>query len=90
MRMKRAGGVLAVAIAATALPIVMASPASADQGSCQLYLIDRGYRVGPKVESACKTGADAWNPTRWAGCYYGLIDIGVRQEHVVGACNAAF
>ncbi|MGR4879044.1 hypothetical protein ACIPUC_06370 [Streptomyces sp. LARHCF249] len=90
MKLKRAGGVLAVALAATALPIVVASPASADQGDCQLYLIDRGYNVGPKVESACRNGADTWmNPAAWGQCFYGLTGIGVRQEDAVGACNAA-
>ncbi|UUU42025.1 hypothetical protein [Streptomyces sp. NBC_00162] len=89
MKMKRAVGVLAVAVAATALPIVVAAPASADQGDCQLYLFDRGYNVGPKVESACGTGADRWNPAGWGQCLMGLTGIGVRQEHAVEACNAA-
>lgn len=87
--MKRAVAALAVALAATALPVVVASPAAADQGACQLYLIDRGYRVGPKVESACRTGADTRNVGRWINCYWGLTGIGVRSEDAAGACNAA-
>ncbi|MFE6273185.1 hypothetical protein ACFVQ9_30860 [Streptomyces goshikiensis] len=89
MKLKRAVGALTVAFAAIALPLVVASPASADQGDCQFYLIDRGYKVGPKVVSACKEGAEAWGPTRWPLCYYGLVNIGVRQEDAAGACTAA-
>lgn len=89
MKMKRAMGVMAVALAATALPIVVASPASADQGDCQLYLFDRGYKLGPNVESACRTGAGSLNPTAWGQCFMDLTGIGVRQEHAVKACNAA-
>lgn len=87
--MKRAVGVLAVALAATALPIVVASPASADQGACQLHLFDRGYNVGPKVESACRAGANYKDVGRWINCYWGLTGIGVRSEDAAGACNAA-
>ncbi|MFE9632944.1 hypothetical protein [Streptomyces sp. NPDC006463] len=89
MKLKRAAGALAVALAATALPIVMASPASADQGACQLYLFDRGYQVGPKVESACETGSNPGNPGRWGQCYWGLTAAGVREADAAGACNSA-
>lgn len=89
MELKRAVGALAVAFAALALPLVVASPASADQGHCQFYLVDRGYKVGPKAAAACKEGAEAWPPVRWAYCYSGLVNIGVRQEDAAGACNVA-
>lgn len=79
---------MAAALAAVVLPIVVASPASADQGDCQLYLYDRGYIVGPKVESACKTGANYSNPGRWIRCYWGLTAAGVEVD-AAGACNSA-
>ncbi|MEV6953268.1 hypothetical protein [Streptomyces sp. NPDC051183] len=52
MKLNRVMGVLAVAVAATGLPLVAASPASADQGDCQYYLHSTGYVVGPNVQSA--------------------------------------
>ncbi|WP_369778759.1 hypothetical protein [Streptomyces sp. R33] len=86
---KRALGVLAATFAAAALPIMAASPASADQGACQFSLIDAGYRVGPKAEAACRTGSDSGNPARWIQCYWGLTAIGVTEVEAARACNAA-
>lgn len=88
--MKRAGGFFAAAIVATALPIMVASPASADQGDCQYYLHTVGYQIGPKVEAACKAGANAWHPARFMECYSGLVNIGVWGEHAATACSKAF
>ncbi|MFD8952668.1 hypothetical protein ACFV0B_27895 [Streptomyces xanthophaeus] len=89
MKMKHAGGVLAASLAAMVLPVVVASPASAAQGDCQLYLFDRGYNVGPKVESACRKGANYSNVARWMYCYWDLTAIGVKEVDAAGACNAA-
>ncbi|MFF7297731.1 hypothetical protein [Streptomyces sp. NPDC008265] len=89
MKTKRAAGVLAVFVTVAVLPLMAASPASADQGSCQYYLHERGYKVGPKIESACRTGSDPANPGSWIQCYWGLTGIGVRSEDAAGACNAA-
>ncbi|MFK0253471.1 hypothetical protein [Streptomyces sp. NPDC090445] len=89
MKMKRAGGVLAAVFAAAALPIVVASPASADQGDCQYSLHEAGYVIGPKVEAACKFGADYTNVGAWQGCYLGLANIGVRSEDAITACSMA-
>lgn len=84
-------GALAVTVAATVLPMVAATPASADQGDCQYYLHTQGYRIGPKVESGCKAGSVSVfvNPGRWGSCYFGLTNIGVRKEPAVTACNRA-
>ncbi|MFI8264465.1 MULTISPECIES: hypothetical protein [unclassified Streptomyces] len=86
---KRTAAILATAVAAAALPILMASPASADQGACQFSLIDHGYVVGPKSEAACRTGSDVGNPARWIQCYWGLTAIGVKEVDAARACNAA-
>ncbi|MEV0410887.1 hypothetical protein AB0I68_08770 [Streptomyces sp. NPDC050448] len=85
---KRAVGILAATFAAAALPIMAASPASADQGDCQLSLIDAGYKVGPKVEAACQAGA-RFSPTAYGTCLMGLLDIGVRADHAQLACGRA-
>ncbi|WP_158820582.1 MULTISPECIES: hypothetical protein [unclassified Streptomyces] len=89
MNTKRIGGAFAVALAAASLPILAASPASADQGDCQYYLHEAGYNVGPKVESACRSGANQWNPGRWVICYSELITIGVREGDASAACFKA-
>ncbi|MEU4950300.1 hypothetical protein [Streptomyces lavendulae] len=91
MKKKRAGGVLAAVFAAAALPIVVASPASADQGDCQVYLHEQGYAIGPKVQAACKAGAVSimTNPGRFGDCYWSLTPIGVRSSDAAGACQAA-
>ncbi|MFF4580893.1 hypothetical protein [Streptomyces sp. NPDC001389] len=88
MKKKRAGGVLAAVFVAAALPMVAASPASADQGDCQYSLHEAGYNIGPKVEAACKLGAD-FNPGAYPACYFGLINIGVRIGDAGNACSAA-
>ncbi|MFI6005370.1 hypothetical protein ACIA98_34080 [Streptomyces sp. NPDC051366] len=89
MKMKRVGGVLAAVFVAAALPMVAASPASADQGDCQYSLHQAGYDVGPKIEAACKIGADPFNGAPYAGCYLSLINIGVRHEAADAACSSA-
>ncbi|MEU4357729.1 hypothetical protein [Streptomyces virginiae] len=89
MNMKRMGGALAVAFAAASLPILAASPAAADQGDCQYYLHEAGYNVGPKIESACRSGADPWNPAGWIQCYSALVNIGVREGDASAACFKA-
>ncbi|WP_406182809.1 hypothetical protein [Streptomyces sp. NBC_01006] len=85
---KRAVGVLAATFAAAALPIMAASPASADQGDCQYSLHEAGYTVGPKIEAACKLGAD-FNPAAYPGCYFALVNIGVSSGDASDACYAA-
>ncbi|WP_159045868.1 hypothetical protein [Streptomyces sp. WM6372] len=85
---KRAVGVLAATFAAAALPIVVASPASADQGDCQYYLHEAGYKVGPKIEAACESG-DQFSPTAYGSCLMGLLNIGVRVDHAQSACGLA-
>ncbi|MCX5198204.1 hypothetical protein OOK31_30665 [Streptomyces sp. NBC_00249] len=89
MKMKRAGGVLAAVFAAAALPIVVASPASAAQRDCQYVVFDAGYTVGPKVQAACKFGATILHPGAFHGCYVSLVDIGVRDEIASRACSEA-
>ncbi|MFE2272194.1 hypothetical protein ACFXB4_23520 [Streptomyces lavendulae] len=88
MKKKRVVGVLSAMFVAAALPMVVASPASADQGDCQYSLHQAGYNVGPKVEAACKLGAD-FNPAAYPGCYWALVNIGVRLGAAGDACYAA-
>ncbi|MFI9061498.1 hypothetical protein ACIGQE_06435 [Streptomyces sp. NPDC053429] len=85
---KRTIGVLAATFAAAALPLVAASPASADQGDCEYSLHEAGYRIGPKVEAACKSGAE-FSATAYSTCLFSLLNIGVRSDHAQRACGIA-
>ncbi|MFE2144727.1 hypothetical protein ACFXA3_23820 [Streptomyces sp. NPDC059456] len=85
---KRAVGVVVAAFAAAALPLMAASPASADQGDCQYYLHEEGYKVGPKIESGCETGAHS-SPIAYGSCLSYLLNIGVRADQAQRACGLA-
>ncbi|MEU6550003.1 hypothetical protein ABZ915_06885 [Streptomyces sp. NPDC046915] len=84
-RAKRmAAGVVA---AAGALPILVASPASATQSACSNYVASHGYFAGTKVKAACghehlPVGA---NPL----CLTGLITIQVDSTTAQHACRLA-
>ncbi|MEU8842612.1 hypothetical protein AB0D97_26350 [Streptomyces roseus] len=85
---KRAVGVLAATFAAAAMPVMAASPASADQGDCQYYLHEAGYQVGPKATSGCEAGS-RFSPIAYGDCLSQLLNIGVRIEHAHRACGLA-
>ncbi|MFK0045802.1 hypothetical protein ACIQU4_17050 [Streptomyces sp. NPDC090741] len=85
---KRAVGVMAATFAAAALPLMAATPASADQGDCQYYLHEQGYNVGPKIEAACKTGSE-FSAIAFGSCLGQLLNIGVRGDHAQEACGLA-
>ncbi|WP_251093368.1 hypothetical protein [Streptomyces sp. Caat 7-52] len=80
-RMVAAAGVV---VAAGALPILVASPASATQGACTNYVASHGYFAGAKVKAACG------NPALFTGmmktpnpyCILGLEKIGVERRGV--------
>ncbi|MGW7099056.1 hypothetical protein [Streptomyces sp. NPDC054883] len=87
MKKKRTFGVLAATIVAAALPMVAASPASADSPDCQNYLRQLGYVVGPQVQAACNVGAtwDLGGLNRIA-CNWKLVQLGVKQNDAYTAC----
>lgn len=86
-RAKRMAAAAGVAVAAGALPILLASPASATQSACSNYVASHGYFAGPKVKVACghehlPVGA---NPL----CLNGLAIIGVDSTTALHACRLA-
>ncbi|MFJ3229697.1 hypothetical protein [Streptomyces sp. NPDC086787] len=90
-RAKRMAAAAGVVLAAGALPILVASPASATQSSCSNYVAGHGYLVGPKVKAACSHGAidtglgKAANPA----CVVALARIDVKSAVSVPACVRA-
>lgn len=54
--------------------------------TCQTYLHDVGYKVGPKASQACKWGESV---THAGFCYPTLISLGVKDRHASQACRLA-
>jgi hypothetical protein len=69
-----------------------ASPATdvgiTDAADCIVYLVDKGYTVGPTAKSACITGASG-NVGDITYCLVSLIRIGVHEDHAGKACEIA-
>lgn len=91
-RAKRMVAAAGVVVAAGALPILVASPASATQGDCSNYVATHGYRAGVKVKAACGNKAMPFpggpaiaNPY----CIYGLVALGVSNGVADEACVRA-
>ncbi|MGW7405687.1 hypothetical protein ACWGI9_18430 [Streptomyces sp. NPDC054833] len=87
LKSKRLLAAASVVVAAGVVPLVTATPASANQSSCVNYLGNLGiYRIGPKVKSACKLGEHlSGRPL----CTNNLVVIHVRPEHAIEACMRA-
>ncbi len=95
MRALRVGQALAAAgitAAAVLTPVATATPAAAWEPAspCWNYVGDHGYRVGPKVEAACRNLAvyvEFWvaNPN----CVNELYRIGVSWGVTQEACTRA-
>lgn len=85
-KVQRILAAVCVAGAASILPVVAAAPAQASVITCQTYLHDVGYKVGPKVTTACEWGASF---THGGFCYPALVSIGVKDRHATQACRLA-
>lgn len=91
LRLKQAMVALGTTAAATLMPVVTATPASAAYVSCLQYVDDHGYIVGPRVRAACDHRALKVG-TVWFGnaaCITGLVQIGVESGVAQGACKRA-
>ncbi|WP_326837578.1 hypothetical protein VSH64_22265 [Amycolatopsis rhabdoformis] len=77
-----AAGVVGVGGATVASAAVASPAAPRSEVSCAFYLAGAGYKVGPKVTSACTTAAHGF-PTV---CEVGLEAIHVSAVHARKAC----
>ncbi len=88
--LRRTAAAASLVLTVTALPVALASPASATKAQCVNYLGTKGYRIGSGVKSACRTGASGSGmsrPVRYSLCVAGLERLGVRPGHASKACT---
>lgn len=86
MKIKRALTALGVAVAAGVVPMMMATPAQADQVDCVNYLRSKNYVIGPGVRAACNF--DTWTTKPF--CVAKLVSLGItNQTHINVACDKA-
>ncbi|BDH10286.1 hypothetical protein [Streptomyces hygroscopicus] len=92
----RRGGVLRRTAAAAsltlivgALPVALATPASASQGACESYLASKGYKVGKWVKKACAVAASDTGAVGDSACRSELWDLGVKEPYASEACDRA-
>ncbi|MCF3147272.1 hypothetical protein [Streptomyces platensis] len=95
-RTNKRGGVLRRTAAAAsltlvvgALPVALATPASASAADCTAYLRGYGYKIGSVVKGACSFGASPGGPEGDDGCRRDLMDVGVKENHAFKACDLA-
>ncbi|MGW0764233.1 hypothetical protein [Streptomyces sp. NPDC002676] len=88
---KRMAAAASVVVAAGALPLISATPASAAWDDCASYIASHGYRVGPKVTAACSHSALDTGIGRMPNpiCEVGLVKIHVKDEVASAACRRA-
>lgn len=76
----------AVAVAAAAFPLALASPAHATASDCRQWMASQGYVVGGGITAACDYGATDSSLTR---CMDTMKKLGVPQEDYENACKHA-
>ncbi|MCK2240712.1 MULTISPECIES: hypothetical protein [unclassified Crossiella] len=81
----RVAGFLTALVFATALPVALAAPASADSGDCYLYLKDNYFGIRSVHRDACVDGERGY----FDDCVDTLRDFGIRHRHAVRACEWA-
>jgi hypothetical protein len=78
-----------LALTTTAIPVAIATPASATEAQCVDYLRRDGVIIGPKVKNACDQGASSSFVVRQA-CFPLLVRAGVSGGKASDACNYAY
>ncbi|WP_143658683.1 hypothetical protein [Streptomyces sp. IMTB 2501] len=73
----------------TALPVALATPASASAGDCTNYLAGQGYSVGSGVRKACLVGSSPGGEVGFGICRTELVDLGVKGDDASSACDLA-
>jgi hypothetical protein len=87
---KRAAAAAGVMVAAAALPILVASPASATQSACSNYVATHGYFAGAKVKAACSHAPwQAGVVTPSVICLEELLRLHVDASVANAACRRA-
>ncbi|MGW1284910.1 hypothetical protein ACWD4N_14625 [Streptomyces sp. NPDC002586] len=87
MKTKRILATVGVVVAAGVAPLVTATSASANVVTCDTYLGNHGYQVGPLVERYCEVGSSGW--INVPVCVSDLINIRVKPDDALTACRLA-
>ncbi|BCK71253.1 hypothetical protein Srufu_052060 [Streptomyces libani subsp. rufus] len=90
--LRRIAATTGILVAAAAIPLVTAGPAQAANSlDCELYLLDKGYKVGPKASKACymMNGSLLNKLANEPICATTLAAIGVKGTDAQRACTAA-
>lgn len=87
--LRRTAAAASLTLIAAALPVALATPASASAGDCTNYLRDKGYQVGSGVRHACAVGSSPGGPEGDTACWQELLDLGVKGDHANTACDLA-
>ncbi len=87
--LRRTAAAASLALIAAAVPVALATPASASAGDCTSYLRDKGYTVGAGVRKACAVGSSPGGPVGDSACRSELWDLGVKDPHASTACDLA-
>ncbi|GFE24849.1 hypothetical protein Sliba_53020 [Streptomyces nigrescens] len=86
--LRRTAAAASLTLIAAAVPVALATPASASPGACTSYLAAKGYKVGPVAKRACAAAAGGEVPGD-ATCWHDLVDLGVKGNHAEEACGRA-
>lgn len=83
--MRRVIAAVSVTAAAGVLPLLAATPASAHRFDCYQYVMDAGYKVGPKVMAACDNRSFQGLPS--TACLSGLSKLKIQWVVYFEACK---
>lgn len=86
--LRRTAAAASLTLLVGALPVALATPASATQTDCQKYLAGYGYNVGKGVKRACALGS-IQDPVGDGMCWQNLRELGVKSRHASTACALA-
>ncbi len=87
--LRRTAAAASLTLLMGALPVALATPASASPGACASYLAAKGYKVGPWVKKACARGTGPAGTPGQHACWSMLVELGVKGDHAVDACYRA-
>ncbi|MFG2094439.1 hypothetical protein [Streptomyces sp. NPDC048612] len=87
--LRRTAAAASLTLIAAAVPVALATPASASASDCTAYLKGRGYTIGPGVKRACAVAASPGGPVGDDACWRELLDLHVKESYAIKACDLA-
>ncbi|BCK71405.1 hypothetical protein Srufu_053580 [Streptomyces libani subsp. rufus] len=87
--LRRTAAAASLTLIVGALPVALATPASAFPADCEKYLASKGYKVGKWVKKACAVASGATGPVGDSACRSELWDLGVKEPYASEACDRA-